>query len=401
MSDAVLSGSLTAFRLPAVLTFLSNTHATGTLTAANESNAARFYFADGALIFAGTNQESLRLGAILMRRRKITREQRDRIDALMQRDGGQFGSLAVREGVVTDEQLRDFLKVQVSEIVYDAFVWDRGTFSFTRDAELPAHAVTIAIDLPNLIMEGARRIEEWAQCVALLPDKDVVFRVVARPRDEKITLTADEWKILFLINAQRTLDDLARDSDEDAVAVYRVVYGLLSNHLIEPVNAPPPDDGTLPPSDAMLYDELPEDATVRQTTPRFGAESTVRDSPDDDTHLLLSTEERLSYADVVRPIVAQLTIEADAMNGARVIPLTEGDYLLGRHRDNTIELTDAGVSSFHARIYRGPDGYTIEDLKSRNGTFVNGSRVFHATLSDGDVVHVGQTDLVYRVLFSG
>jgi hypothetical protein len=391
MSDAVLTGNLAAFRLPAVLTFLSNTRASGTLTAANEGNAARFYFADGALIFAGTNQESLRLGAVLMRRRKITREQRDRIDALMQRGGGQFGSLAVREGAVSDEQLRDFLKVQVSEIVYDAFVWDRGTFSFTRDAELPAHAVTISIDLANLIMEGARRIEEWAQCVALLPDKDMVLRVVARPRDEKITLTADEWKILFLINAQRTLEDLARDAEEDPVAVYRVVYGLLSNQLIEPVNAPPSDDGTVPPSDEPL-----EDATVRQITPRFGAESTVREAPDDDTHLLMSTEGRLSYADVVRPVVAQLTIEGDG----RVVPLTEGDYLVGRHRDNTIELTDPGVSSFHARIYRGPDGYAIEDLKSRNGTFVNGSRVLHATLADGDVVHVGQTDLRYQILFS-
>ena len=44
------------------------------------------------------------------------------------------------------------------------------------------------------------------------------------------------------------------------------------------------------------------------------------------------------------------------------------------------------------------EGYVIEDLKSRNGTWVNGMRVFHATLANGDCVHVGQTDLMFEVL---
>ena len=44
------------------------------------------------------------------------------------------------------------------------------------------------------------------------------------------------------------------------------------------------------------------DATMRQGSPRFGAESTIQDEPNDDTSLLVASEERLlSYADVVRP----------------------------------------------------------------------------------------------------
>jgi len=378
---AVLQGELSAFGLPDVLTFLSASRKSGTLTAASETKASYFFFDAGALVYASSNQEQFRLGSILLRKKKITADQRDRIDELMQRGGGRFGQLAIQEGVLTEDQLRDFLKVQVSEIVYDAFVWNGGTFSFAAETALPDYAVTIAIDLANLIMEGARRIEEWEQCLKLLPDQAMIFRVVAAPRDEKITLTADEWRILFLINGQRTIADLCDDSTEEALHVYRVLYGLHSNKLIE-VAAPreKEDLGT---------------ATVRQSSPRFGAESTVRDqAQDDDTSLLVSSDARLSYADVVKPSIAQLRIEGEES----IVPLTADEYLIGRHRDNHIQLHDLGVSGFHCRIYRGPEGYAVEDLKSRNGTWVNGERVAHVTLISGDRVHVGQQDLVFEIL---
>jgi hypothetical protein len=384
MTEPVLHGQLASFRLPDLLGFLSATRQSGTLLVTRDGREASVYFREGALVYAASNQEQFRLGAVLLRKREITPEQRDRIDAFMRSGGGRFGALAVREHLLTEEQLRDFLKVQVSEIVFDAFVWTTGTFAFVPEAELPAHAVTIAIDLPNLVMEGARRIAEWEQCEKLLPDPSLVFRVVAVPRGEKITLTADEWKLLFLVNGHRTLDALVRDSDDDPLHVYRVVYGLLANKLIEPVR------------NAGAGDEAAgEDATVRQGSPRFGAESTVRDSePDDDTSLLVSSDAHLSYADVVRPIAAQLRFEAED----RTVPLTDSEHLIGRHRETSIQVNDLGVSGFHARVYRGAEGYILEDMKSRNGTWLNGSRVFHTTLAHGDRIHVGQTDLIYEVL---
>ena len=398
MAEAVLHGNISAFRLPDVLTFLSTTRKSGTLTLANDAREAYLFFDDGALVYAGSNQEQFRLGSILMRKKRITQSQRERIDALMSAEGGRFGQFAVKEGVLTEAQLRDFLKVQVSEIVYDCFVWDAGTFSFAEEgARLPQHAITISIDLANLIMEGARRIEEWEQCLKLLPDRSVIFRVVVTPRDEKITLTADEWRILFLINGQRTLEDLGRDADDEPFQVYRVVYGLYANKLIEVVPPPTDPDDTHTPPITKPLPAFGDDATFRQGQPGFSGDSTVTE-PDDDTSLLVSSDARLSYTDVIQPTIAQITIEST--DGARrVIPLTEPEYLIGRHRDNSIHLTDPGVSGFHARLYLGPEGYVVEDLKSRNGVWVNGSRVFHATLASGDRVHVGQTDLLFEILF--
>jgi hypothetical protein len=390
MATPSLQGSLDSFKLPEVLTFLSTARKSGTLVVESGSWKSSVFFDAGALVFATSNQASLRVGELLLRKKRISAAEFAQIDAMIQSDGGRFGQIAVQQGVLTDEQLRDFLKIQVAEILFDAFVWKGGQFTFSDEMALPPYAITIAIDLSNLIMEGARRIEEWEQCVHLLPDNSVVFRVVSSPETEKITLSLDEWKVLFLINGQRTLEELCRESD-DPFHVYRVVYGLLSNKLIEAVTPPSGDD-----SGSMT--RIGGDETMKQSPANFGAESTMREFTTDDTNLLISSEARLSYADVVTPIVAQLTFASgDAAGG--VFALTENEYRIGRQRDNEIQLGDLGVSGHHARIYRGPEGYVVEDLKSRNGTWLNGGRVYHASLANGDTLRVGATDLKYQVLF--
>lgn len=391
MEQAVLRGSLSSFKLPQVLSFLNAARKTGTLTLSSDGRAASLFFQQGALVHASSNQERFRLGAILLRAGTISREQWQRVDARMGTEGGRFGELAIEYGLLTDAQLRDFLKVQVSEIAFDCFVWSGGEFAFAEDTSLPPYAVTIAIDLQNLIMEGARRIEEWEQCVAMLPDPAVVLRVVSRPKDDRVTLTSDEWKILFLINGTRTLEELTRDAGETPLHVYRVIVGLLGSRLIEPVLHDRGDDTgageqTAGPS---------QDETVRQVAPAFGFDSTVREAAGDDTSLLLSSEANLSYADVVKAILARLTVTSGETAGTS-IPLLDAEYTVGRHRDNKVQLIDPGVSGFHARVFRGTDGYVVEDLKSRNGTWLNGSRVFHATLSHGDVLRLGNTDVVFE-----
>ena len=132
-----------------------------------------------------------------------------------------------------------------------------------------------------------------------------------------------------------------------------------------------------------------QDDTMRQTAPIFHSEVTVRDEEVSDATSVLVREEQA--------VVAQLVI-ANGQEDARTVPLAESEYLIGRHRDNNIQLSDLGVSGFHARLFRSGDGYAIEDLKSRNGIWINGTRVFHATLRSGDTVRLGATDVRYEVM---
>ena len=82
--------------------------------------------------------------------------------------------------------------------------------------------------------------------------------------------------------------------------------------------------------------------------------------------------------------------------GGREYPLTGARHLLGRGPECDIRLDDPLVSSRHALINRAGDSYTLEDLKSRNGTALNGERVFGSTtLRPGDRVELGGHPLLF------
>lgn len=87
----------------------------------------------------------------------------------------------------------------------------------------------------------------------------------------------------------------------------------------------------------------------------------------------------------------------------QVYELTGDVTNLGRDITNDIVINDREVSRHHLRFMRGIEGYTIEDLGSTNGTFINGKRVQGAQpLNNGDMVGLGETvTLGYEVIRPG
>lgn len=79
--------------------------------------------------------------------------------------------------------------------------------------------------------------------------------------------------------------------------------------------------------------------------------------------------------------------------------LDRDEMLIGRDPNNAIHLPNRQVSRRHARLLKNGHSYAIEDLGSKNGTFVNGEPIETTiTLEDGDVVQIG---LAYRFTFVG
>jgi pSer/pThr/pTyr-binding forkhead associated (FHA) protein len=71
------------------------------------------------------------------------------------------------------------------------------------------------------------------------------------------------------------------------------------------------------------------------------------------------------------------------------IVLSFGELKVGRATDNNVCITDPTVSSYHARIFTYLNSSYVEDLKSRNGTYVNGKRIEKHILRPGDTLRVG------------
>jgi DNA-binding winged helix-turn-helix (wHTH) protein len=81
----------------------------------------------------------------------------------------------------------------------------------------------------------------------------------------------------------------------------------------------------------------------------------------------------------------------------RPLAIAEGVNVLGRDPAAAVPLDSSTVSRHHARIVVSGRDATIEDLASKNGTFVNGERVTSRRLSDGDEIRLGSVELTFRV----
>ena len=80
------------------------------------------------------------------------------------------------------------------------------------------------------------------------------------------------------------------------------------------------------------------------------------------------------------------------------VRLATGDNVLGRGRRVRVWLDSPTVSRRHAKIVLAGPSATLEDLGSRNGTFLRGERVTSAVaLEDGDEIRVGSVQLEYRI----
>ncbi|HXY41035.1 MAG TPA: FHA domain-containing protein [Vicinamibacteria bacterium] len=81
----------------------------------------------------------------------------------------------------------------------------------------------------------------------------------------------------------------------------------------------------------------------------------------------------------------------------QVIPLRPGENLLGRDEDVAVRIEAPGVSRHHARIVVTDDQATLEDLESKNGTYLRNKRLeAPAVLADGDTLRLGRELLVFR-----
>jgi len=107
-----------------------------------------------------------------------------------------------------------------------------------------------------------------------------------------------------------------------------------------------------------------------------------------------SAEAHQGAVDALTPGSALLVVKRGPNAGSRFL-LDQDVTTAGRHPDSDIFLDDVTVSRRHAEFRREGSGYTVHDVGSLNGTYVNRERIDAAPLSGGDEVQIGKFRLVY------
>ena len=128
----------------------------------------------------------------------------------------------------------------------------------------------------------------------------------------------------------------------------------------------------------------------------------LEDSADDPQ--FVRTVHRLGYwfigritEDGVEPAAKPGTTRYWLVWETRQVALSDGENIIGRAPDASVWIDATGVSRHHARIFTGAVS-TIEDLGSKNGTFLQGEQISRPqTLNDGDQIRLGSVVVTFRI----
>jgi len=404
--EKILEGSLSHFEVPDLLTFLHLGRRTGVLVLEASDRESKLFFREGRPVYATSTADDLRFGSLLVKFKKLDPDALDRV-LHATRPMGRIGQALLQANLLTEEELASFLKVQISEVIFNTFEWRQGVFAFFDKVDPPVTAVTLDIDLQNLIMEGVRRLDERSRIAEAIPDRAAVVEALANPERVKqsVTLTPDEWRVFFLVDGRRSVTEICRAvGNPDELATLQIVHNLVQAKFVRLAPPLPPEEEALPPTSfggkapsTIMLD--PKAIALAAANPKveYSPAQPARKDEGDDTREIVNPRAKPYHEDAGKVTLSRLVLIKDGAETS--FPLVRDTYTLGRHRNNDIVISDPKASSFHARIDRSPEGFVLVDLKSRNGCWVNGKRVETARLETGDEVRVGMARLLYRLDF--
>lgn len=236
-SRVILSGDLSCISIAEVLQMLELQRQTGALGIASPNSEITLYVRDGMLDLAQARglPTSFRLGRYLVQIGAIGRE--ELVHFLDNRAGSKrlIGDALVQLDMVTEDQVRQALKLQTSELVYEVVGWKHGRFTFTRDATCPEATLTPLKLLPGgIVMEGFRRVDEWRLIEGsfdfddtLQSDASAIERLA-----QSSDLTETEKRVLQAIDGQRTIREIVDRVQASTFDVCKILYQFLNSHLV-------------------------------------------------------------------------------------------------------------------------------------------------------------------------
>ena len=225
-----IKGSLKEASLPDVIQLLFLGRRTGCLAVADGQNFGTIYFHEGQIVSASIVNRRDRLGDMLVRNNRITAEQlRRAVDAQGQARERRLGVILVEQGAISPEELADYVRLQVEEAVYFLFTWTSGTFNFESNVLPEGGESGLRINPEYLLLEGARRVDEWSVIQKKIPTFDLVFTVdMAHVGQSDVTLSTTQQQILPLLDGTRDVQQVVEDAGLVEFDVGQALYGLIT-----------------------------------------------------------------------------------------------------------------------------------------------------------------------------
>jgi CheY-like chemotaxis protein len=233
--SAGIQGNLASFRIVEVLQMLGLQRQTGRLAISRSDEDAEIYFKDGTIVFASSNSGGSKTGleGLLRRSCRITDDGIRHVLRIAEITSQPIDRILAKEKMLDLRTFADCLKRHTESTVYKVMAWNDGTFFFEK-APPPLFATPMQLKVDDLILEGARRADEWTLIQQKIPNFTIVFEPMIGDADELTTrgMSDTDMKVFSLIDGKRTVQAIIDDSSLSEFDVAKSMFILLSVNLI-------------------------------------------------------------------------------------------------------------------------------------------------------------------------
>jgi tetratricopeptide (TPR) repeat protein len=154
------------------------------------------------------------------------------------------------EGIMPKAYLEKYISSRIQESVYEIFKWDTGVCRFIEGELDRKKELIIPLNTENLILEGARRIDEWSNIEARVPSPHSIFRFCSEDHENQgLNLKPKEWELLSLIDGNRSVNEANELVGGDLFTTSKLIYGLVVMKVIQLV-----EDDVEPHADLDMED---------------------------------------------------------------------------------------------------------------------------------------------------
>jgi hypothetical protein len=235
-----IEGPLRELGVHDVFQLLDLSRKTGMLrvTSQHREDEGHVWFENGRVVHAEVRSKPTTIEDLLVQAGRVRAEDVERARGFQEQlgNGATAVDVLVQVGALNAKEIERYQRQRLETAVFDLMSWREGAFSF-EERPIPEVEERDRLSVPteSLLMESARRIDEWGRIAAKIPNTAVIAALapVAPDHETQLDLLPHEWEVLAMIDGERDLKAIAATMGREEFEIAKVAYGLVTTGVIE------------------------------------------------------------------------------------------------------------------------------------------------------------------------
>ncbi len=185
-----------------------------------------------------------RLEDYLVRSGIIKKNLFDMVQEIHQETKRPIMNIILEDKYLTMEEVERIIRFKIQEVLDEVFTWQEGAFKFEQGSVIyPKSMLKIRLNIESLVLEAARRFDEWPKIQKTIPSSDLVYKKIEHP-ELKLKLSEDEERVANMLDGTRCVDDIIEISGLGKFHTYSCLYHLMTSGQVELAYAKPRTEQT-------------------------------------------------------------------------------------------------------------------------------------------------------------